>query len=92
MNGEDYMLPCLNKKMLGIDCFGCGAQRAFWMITEGKFREAFDMFPAIYTVLIFLVLGIVTIIDRKRNYGPFLIGLAILNAVVIVVSYFYKHF
>jgi hypothetical protein len=25
---EDFMLPCMNKQILGIECTGCGIQRA----------------------------------------------------------------
>ncbi|PTT75055.1 hypothetical protein DBR25_09235, partial [Chryseobacterium sp. HMWF001] len=46
MKIEDFMLPCPIKKFFGIDCFGCGTQRAIVMVFEGRFGEAFHMFPA----------------------------------------------
>ena len=48
---EDFMLPCLNKKLLGIDCLGCGMQRAVALILHGDFVAAFYMYPAIYTLI-----------------------------------------
>ena len=58
---EKYMLPCLNKKLFGIDCMGCGMQRSIALIAQGDFVGAFHMYPAIYTlVLLFLVVGINT--------------------------------
>ena len=45
---EEYMLPCMHKKLWGIDCIGCGTQRAAYMVTQGEFVSAFKMFPAIY--------------------------------------------
>lgn len=92
MSAEDFMLPCLNKKIFGVECFGCGSQRAFLMVFQGKFQEAFHMWPAVYTVMIFLIIAGLSFIDKKRNYNSLLIGLAVLNAVIIVTSYFYKHF
>lgn len=92
MSAEDFMLPCLNKKIFGVECFGCGSQRAFLMVFQGKFQEAFHMWPAVYTVMIFLIIAGLSLIDKKRNYNSLLIGLAVLNAVIIVTSYFYKHF
>ncbi|MDR2205131.1 MAG: DUF2752 domain-containing protein [Flavobacteriaceae bacterium] len=88
---EDYMLPCLNKKLFGIECFGCGTQRAFFLVLEGKFSEAFAMFPAIYTLILFFIFTGLNFIDKKRNYSGMMIGLAIANAVIMVVSYFIKH-
>ncbi|WP_297986745.1 DUF2752 domain-containing protein [uncultured Chryseobacterium sp.] len=92
MKLEDYMLPCLNKKLFGVECFGCGSQRAFFLILDGKFGEAFHMFPAIYTLLLFIGFVVINFIDKKRNYSTLLISLAIINTVIMVVSYFIKHF
>ncbi len=92
MNIEDYMLSCPSKKYLGIECFGCGTQRAIVMVFEGRFAEAFHMFPAVYTLLLFFATVGLNFIDKKRNYGNLLVGLAIINAVIMVTSYFYKHF
>ncbi|CAA7387002.1 DUF2752 domain-containing protein [Chryseobacterium fistulae] len=92
MKIEDFMLSCPSKKFLGIECFGCGTQRAIVMVFEGKFTDAFHMFPAVYTLLLFFTLVIINFIDKKRNYGNGLIFLAIINSVIMVISYFYKHF
>ncbi|CAA7195960.1 DUF2752 domain-containing protein [Chryseobacterium nematophagum] len=92
MKIEDFMLSCPSKKFLGIECFGCGTQRAIVMVFEGKFTEAFHMFPAVYTLLLFFTLVIINFVDKKRNYGNGLIFLAIINSVIMVISYFYKHF
>jgi len=92
MKIEDFMLPCPSKKFLGIECFGCGTQRAILLVFEGKFNEAFHMFPAVYTLLLFFGFVVVNFIDKKRNYGQVLIFLAIINSLIMVFSYFYKHF
>ncbi|GEM54624.1 hypothetical protein FB1_08450 [Flavobacterium branchiophilum NBRC 15030 = ATCC 35035] len=89
---EKYMLPCLNKKLFGVECFGCGAQRAFVLVLRGDFQEAFTLFPAIYTTILFFVLLSLTFIDKKRNYYTITYIMAIINAIIMVFSYFYKHF
>jgi hypothetical protein len=91
MKIEDFMLPCPSKKFLGIECFGCGTQRAIVMVFEGRFTEAFHMFPAVYTLLLFFAAVILNFFDKKRNYGNILVILAAVNSVIMVVSYFYKH-
>lgn len=87
---EEYMIPCINKTLFGVDCFGCGTQRAFLLLLEGDFVGAFQMFPAIYTTLLFFGFVALHFIDKSRNYRNFLIFFAIVNAIIMVGSYFYK--
>jgi hypothetical protein len=87
---EEYMLPCMFKQMIGIDCIGCGIQRSFSLILHGEFSAAFAMFPAIYTTLLFFFSIALFIFDRKHNYQKIVISLAIINAVIMIVSYVYK--
>ena len=88
---DDFMLPCMNKSIFGFDCLGCGTQRALLLILEGEFVEAFYMFPAIYTTILFIFILAFNFIDKSRNYHKIIIGLALTNAVIMIVSYFYKY-
>ncbi|SFA91459.1 Protein of unknown function [Flavobacterium swingsii] len=90
MKIEDFMIPCVNKTLFGIDCFGCGTQRAFVLILKGEFVEAFYMFPAIYTTILFFIILGLNFIDKSRNYHKIIISLAIINAFIMVISYIYK--
>jgi hypothetical protein len=90
MKIEDFMIPCVNKTLFGIDCFGCGTQRAFLLILKGEFVEAFYMFPAIYTTILFFIILGLNFIDKSRNYHKIIISLAIINAIIMIISYFYK--
>ncbi len=91
MNIDDFMLTCPSKRFLGVECPGCGAQRAVVLVFEGKFSEAFQMYPAVYTILLFLFILGISFIDRKRKYGPVLMALLIINLTIIIGSYVYKH-
>ncbi len=87
---EDYMLPCLNKQLFGIDCLGCGIQRALNLVLHGEFVAAFKMYPAIYTLL---ALAIVVGINffYKIKYAQKIISiLAIINILIVVISYVIK--
>lgn len=79
------------KKTFGIECFGCGTQRAALLVLEGRFAEAFHLFPAIYPLILFFGFALLNFVDRKRNYGTIIITMAIISAVVMVVSYFTRH-
>lgn len=92
MNIEDFMLACPSKKFLGVECLGCGAQRAVVLVFEGKFSEAFQMYPAVYTVLLFFFTLGLSFIDKKRKYSSVLMGLIVINLIIMVSSYIYKHY
>jgi hypothetical protein len=90
MKVEDFMIPCINKTLFGVDCLGCGTQRALILILKGEFIEAFYMFPAIYTTILFFIILGLNFIDKSRNYHKIIISLAIINAFIMVISYIYK--
>lgn len=84
------MLPCLSKKYLGLECMGCGSQRALFMVFRGDFVDAFFMFPAIYTTLLFFIFVGLNFIDKSRNYHKLLISSAIINAIIMIGAFLYK--
>lgn len=87
---EKYMLPCMNKWLFGVDCPGCGTQRALALIWDGEFVAAFSMFPAIYTTALLFVCILLHFLDRTRNYHKTIIRLAIFNGALTVIAYIYK--
>lgn len=87
---KDYMLPCLNKKIFGVDCLGCGMQRSLLFIAKGEFVEAFKMYPAIYTILLFFMLVTYNFFFKKKVNSKIIYSLAILNIIIIIISYIYK--
>ncbi|NBW28467.1 MAG: DUF2752 domain-containing protein [Flavobacteriaceae bacterium] len=90
MNVEKYFLPCINKSLFGVDCFGCGTQRSLLYLSNGEFTKAFYQFPAIYTtILLFILIGL-HVINKKSDYQKIIIGLAIINTLIMIISYIYK--
>ena len=87
---EEYMLPCLSKKLFGIDCFGCGIQRAVVLLFQGEFEAAFYMYPAIYSMLLFFLFIGINFLDKSRNYHKIIMTFGVITAIMMVTSYFYK--
>jgi hypothetical protein len=87
---EDYMLTCTNKKIFGVECLGCGAQRATVLLYRGDFTAAFKMYPAIYTILLLIVLVVINLFIKFKFDYKIKMALVILNVIIILVSYFYK--
>lgn len=90
IHGERYMLPCLNKKLFGVDCPGCGLQRATSLLLQGEFLAAFKMYPAIYPMIL-LVVFLTTNLFVKMRYSYFIKWLLISITVgTVLVSYAIK--
>ena len=90
LSPEDYMLPCLNKKLLGIECFGCGFQRSLLLVFQGEFVAAFKMYPAIYTLMLFAAFLIINLFFKFKYAEKIKLILVVLNVVIIVTSYIIK--
>lgn len=84
------MLPCMSKKLFGVECLGCGTQRALILLLKGEFVEAFKMYPPIYTLVILFLFLFLHIVDKSRNYTRIVISLAIINLIIMILSYAYK--
>ena len=89
---EDYMLPCLNKEIFGVDCPGCGLQRAMVLLFQGEFSEAFVMYPAIYTLLLLFGFLIADQFFTIRHANKISITLMVTSVVLILSNFFLKFF
>ena len=89
---EEYMLPCLNKKIFGFECMGCGLQRSLSLIFHGNFIDAFYMYPAIYTLILFFAVAIFNLFKNFQYANKIIIVLAVVNVVIIVTSFIFKTF
>ncbi|WP_199185110.1 DUF2752 domain-containing protein [Aquimarina sp. I32.4] len=84
------MLPCLNKKLLGIDCLGCGMQRSIVLFAKGEFVVAFHMYPAIYPLFILLLFICFNFFIPFKNDRIIKLGLIIISVLTIIISYIIK--
>lgn len=86
---EKNLLSC-PWKQLGLECTGCGLQRAVVHLLRGEFAEAYYMYPAVYTLIgMFLFLGM----HLKFNFdkgATILKWLFMLNVAVIFIHYILK--
>jgi hypothetical protein len=89
---EEYMLPCLSKKILGIDCFGCGIQRSAVLLAQGDFTSAFKMYPAIFTLILLFLFMLLHLKFKFKNGHNILLVLFIVNIFIILTNYISKHF
>jgi len=87
---EDYMLPCFTKKIFGFDCPGCGLQRAVAFLFQGDFAAAWEMYPAIFTIIpLFGVLAADQLFQIKY-VNQIIITLMISSVGLIFINYILK--
>ncbi len=89
---EDYMLPCLNKQIFGMDCMGCGMQRSLALVLSGDFVAAFYMYPAVYTLTALLGVILLNYFINFKHAFKIIVILAIINAIVIIGNFIFKTF
>ena len=86
---ERNMMSC-SWKEVGVECMGCGMQRALILILQGDFVEAFKMYPPIYTIILMIIFLIAHIKYNFKNGHNIVLGLFILNLIIILANYFIK--
>lgn len=87
---DSYMLPCLNKKFFGLECPGCGLQRSVDLLFQGEFAAAFQMYPAIFTLIPLFVLLMCSKVFNLKVDDRFFIVLAIASVALILINYISK--
>ncbi|WP_317130300.1 DUF2752 domain-containing protein [Changchengzhania lutea] len=87
---DDYMLPCINKQLFGVECLGCGLQRAVSLLFQGDLIGAFYRYPAIYPLIfLFIYLGL-NFFFKFKNSNKVIRILAISSVLIIIISYIIK--
>jgi hypothetical protein len=92
---EEHMLACSLKGLTGLDCPGCGMQRAFLAFLKGEFLQSLVLQPALFPLLFTLLFTLVHL-RLKFVFGPRLIvvffllslSLMIVNWVVKLAAHF----
>lgn len=84
------MLPCPYKKYLGVDCPGCGMQRAFYYLIRGEFLESLKMFPALIPLALMLGFLVFHIIFKFKQGHKVLLYTFIFNVIIILSNYIIK--
>ena len=85
------MIPCLFKALFGIECLGCGFQRAVVLLFKCDFTDAFYRYPAVYMVLIFIALFVFEKVFKPKKYTKALSFIGFLTMAFIIGGYIWKN-
>ena len=89
---EKHSLPCYYKKIIGLDCPFCGAQRAFIEILHGNFHQSFSLYPAMFPILFMMGFLLIHITMEIKDGNKILKILLIFNVSIVLISYIIKLF
>lgn len=87
---RDNMQTCFYREHLGVECPGCGIQRAILKLMEGDIVGSIKMYPPLFLLLSTLVLLVLHLIFRFRKGAVLLKYLGIATVIAMFLNYVYK--
>ena len=87
---ENHMQPCFYQHYFGIECPGCGMQRAFIELLKANLIESLKLYPALIPIIIMLIFLLLHIIIKIKNGATILKYLFIFNVIIIIINYIIK--
>ncbi len=89
---QKHSLPCLYKQIWGIECPGCGMQRAFIALLKGDIILSLKLFPALIPLMIFVLFFIMHSVFKFKNGTVVLKFIGIICLIIFIISYLIKIF
>lgn len=87
---EKRQAPCFYKSAFGIECPGCGMQRAFIALLRGNLIESLRLYPALIPCIILMAFLVIHIFFKLKNGARIILYMFIFNAIIVFISYLYK--
>jgi len=82
---ERHSRPCFYKKYFGIECFGCGFQRATIELLRGNVIESIKLYPALIPILLTVSLLILHL-KFKFNHGALMLKILFISDIVLIIG------
>lgn len=86
------MLRCPYKALTGIDCPGCGMQRAFIELLKGNLMNSLASYPALLPIIFTLALTAAHLYFKFKNGAAWVKYAYMVTAGVVMGSYVVKMF
>jgi hypothetical protein len=88
---QNHLIPCPFKYLTGIDCPGCGFQRAVVALFQGQWQNSFLLYPPTIPLLLFFMYGIADAFFKLDNdKGTLKKSLFVPVAAIVLISYSIK--
>jgi hypothetical protein len=87
---EANQLSCPSKKILQIDCPGCGLQRSFVELLKGNLQSSLQMHPATIPLILFFLFAALQLKFQFKQGNKIIVYSYILVATLLASNYIYK--
>jgi hypothetical protein len=87
---ESHSIPCFYKKYCGIECPGCGVQRAFISLLKGNLGESIKMYPALIPMLLIISFTLIHLGFKFQKGGIYIKWGFIAVSGIVVINYIMK--
>ena len=84
---ENHLFTCLFKANLGIECPGCGTQRALIALLKGNLTESIQCHAALIPFLLTLIALIIQLIVKHEKGGKVVMWLFIATTGITFIQY-----
>ena len=84
---EAHMQPCLYKEAIGMECPGCGFQRALIAMLKGDIWESIRMFPGLIPMIFLFTFLILHLIFNFKKGADILKYIFIGDMAIIIADY-----
>ncbi len=87
---EHHLLTCFIKSHFGVECPGCGSQRALISLLKGNLVESLQYHAALIPLICTIVLLILQLILKRNNGGKYVMWAFILTCSITFIQFTVK--
>ncbi len=87
---EHHLLPCPTKYFFGIDCPGCGMQRAILELLRGNILDSIKIYPPLIPIIILTVLLIINLCVKSKTLLKILKYIFVIDLIIVFLNYIFK--
>jgi hypothetical protein len=87
---EANQLSCPSKKILQIDCPGCGLQRSFIELLKGNLQSSLHIHPATIPLILFFLFAALQLKCKFKHGNKIIVYSYIFVATILTSNYIYK--
>lgn len=90
---SSWMMPCPSKKWLGIECPGCGTQRALEMFFTQSPLDAIAFYPPVLPLLFFLgSAGANLFFGKSNRSAKITLIMGVIYMASLITNFILRHF
>lgn len=90
VSDDSWMLPCMTKQIIGVDCPGCGIQRSISLLLQGDVIDSFLMYPGLIPIIVLFGFLIFNLFVSVRHSEKIKLWATIITIGTIITNYIIK--